>query len=488
MQNFSRLIQKSTAVGGSARLTFGGALKNVSRIRAVQQQQQLRFYAAKDFPAHNVIKMPALSPTMTSGNLGTWHKKVGDEVVAGDVLVEIETDKAQMDFECQEEGFIAKILVDAGAKDVGVNTPIAVMVEDKEDVEKFQNFKVSDAASPAKSSSSEKQVDDNKPEQVESKADASIQSTSVSDSAQDQGYQSDRVFASPVARKLAGERSINLSDVKGSGPNSRIVKSDIENYKKPSVASASGNAQSAGQKQQQAAAPQGGEYEDIPITNMRKVIATRLQESKQQLPHYYLTTEVVMDKVLKLRQVFNEQADGKFKLSVNDFIIKAAAMTMKEVPEVNSAWLDSVIRRYHNVDISIAVSTPSGLITPIVKNAHQKGLASISQSVKDLAAKARQNKLQPQEYQGGTFTISNLGMYGVKSFTAIINPPQSCILAVGATEKRMLPDSDTEKGFAVVQTMHVTLSCDHRTVDGAVGAQWLAKFKENLENPLNLML
>lgn len=186
--------------------------------------------------------------------------------------------------------------------------------------------------------------------------------------------------------------------------------------------------------------------------------------------------------------MFNDQADGKFKLSVNDFIIKAAAMTMKEVPEVNSAWLDSVIRRYHNVDISVAVSTPSGLITPIVKNAHQKGLASISQSVKDLAAKARQNKLQPQEYQGGTFTISNLGMYGVKSFTAIINPPQSCILAVGATEKRMVPDSDSEKGFAVVQTMHVTLSCDHRTVDGAVGAQWLAKFKENLENPLNLML
>ena len=220
----------------------------------------------------------------------------------------------------------------------------------------------------------------------------------------------------------------------------------------------------------------------------RKVIANRLQESKSTIPHYYLTVEITMDKINKLRESFNDSGAGQFKLSVNDFVIKAAALSMKSVPEVNSAWADSYIRRYDNVDISVAVSTPAGLITPIVKSADMKGLVAISNDVKELAKRGRENKLAPNEYQGGTFTISNLGMFGVKQFTAIINPPQSCILAVGGTDLKMVPDSTKPTGFSVVNVMHVTLSCDHRVVDGAVGAQWLAKFKEYMENPLKLML
>jgi pyruvate dehydrogenase E2 component (dihydrolipoamide acetyltransferase) len=236
------------------------------------------------------------------------------------------------------------------------------------------------------------------------------------------------------------------------------------------------------------AAPAAAEFEDVPTSNMRRVIAKRLAESKQQVPHYYLTVECNMDRLLKLRQVFNKASEGKSKLSVNDFIVKASALALADVPEANSAWLGETIRTYKKADISVAVATPTGLITPIIKDAGAKGLAAISAETKSLAAKARDNKLKPDEYQGGSFTISNLGMFGISHFTAIINPPQSCILAIGKTEPKLVPAPEDPKGFKTVNVMNVTLSSDHRTVDGAVGARWLQAFKGYIENPLTFML
>jgi len=290
-------------------------------------------------------------------------------------------------------------------------------------------------------------------------------------------FAKDRILASPIAKKLALERGIPLSKIKGSGPEGRIIRQDIESYKSSAPADISTSG-----------AP---EYIDIPVSNMRRTIGARLTQSKQELPHYYLTVNIDMGKVLKLREVFNKglaEKDKGAKLSVNDFIVKASALALAEVPEANSAWLGEVIRQYKNADISIAVATPSGLITPIVRNVGSKGLSAISAETKALAKKARDGKLAPQDYQGGTFTISNLGMYDIAHFTAIINPPQSCILAVGSTTPTIVPAPEDEKGFRTAQIMNVTLSSDHRTVDGAVGARWLQSFKAYLENPLTFML
>ncbi|KAI9272007.1 pyruvate dehydrogenase complex dihydrolipoamide acetyltransferase [Sporodiniella umbellata] len=450
--------------------------------------KEARFYAS--YPAHNVIAMPALSPTMTAGAIGTWQKKVGDEIQPGDVLVEIETDKAQMDFECQEEGFLAKVLIDAGTKDVKVGQAIAVFVEEKDDIAAFENFSTADISGDKSEAS---------PEPKEEKKEASKQETApkVDSKKADEtpvASHGDRVFASPLARRIAEERGIDITQVKGSGPRGIISKEDVEGYKAPEKAAAS---QAAPQAAPQAAqipaayAPKnatGDAYSDIPTTSMRKIIASRLTESKQQVPHYYLTVEINMDKTSKLREVLNKSAEGKYKLSVNDFIIKASALSLKKVPEVNSAWQGDFIRQYNAADICVAVATPSGLITPIVANAESKGLSSISAQVKDMAKRARDGKLAPHEYQGGTFTISNLGMYGINNFTAIINPPQSCILAIGGTQQKVVPDETAQSGFAVRNVMEVTLSADHRVVDGAVGATWLQSFKEYMENPLKMML
>lgn len=426
--------------------------------------------------------MPALSPTMTQGNIGVWAKKEGDEITAGDVLVEIETDKAQMDFEFQEDGFIAKILVESGSKDVKVNQPLAILVENKEDVEKFANYTIDDALSAGSSAPQESAKESTK------KAEAPKTTTESSkpepQTQEPSSNSGERVIASPLAKKLATEKGIELSDIVGTGPNNRITKADVESHKpaaKPKRSAAPAET---------VAAPVSstGAYTDIPLSNIRKVIATRLTESKQQIPHYYLTVEANVDKVMKLRQHLNSISKDSYKLSVNDFVAKAAALAMKDVPDVNSAWHGDFIRQYHSVDISIATATPTGLITPIVKSVEAKGLSSISNEIKSLAARARNNELKPHEYQGGTFTISNLGMFGVNSFTAIINPPQSCILAVGTTQNRLVADATTEKGFKESSVMSVTLSCDHRVVDGAVGAQWLKAWKSYIENPLTMLL
>ncbi|KAF9917551.1 pyruvate dehydrogenase complex dihydrolipoamide acetyltransferase component (E2) [Linnemannia zychae] len=390
-----------------------------------------RYYSSKSYPSHITINMPALSPTMTQGNIGVWQKKAGDAVAAGDILVEIETDKAQMDFECQEEGYIAKILIDSNTKDVNINQPIAIMVENKEDIDKFADFTIEAAAPAAEKKEAPKPAETPKPVEAPKAAET----------------------PKPEAAKKAAPAPA------------------------PAPKAATPTA---------APAPATPAYTDIPVTNMRRIIAQRLTESKQVVPHYYVTVECEMDKVLKLREVLNKASEDKYKLSVNDFIVRASALALKAVPEANSAWMNDSIRQYHTSDICVATSTPTGLITPIVANAESKGLATISNQVKDLASRARANKLAPHEYQGGTFTISNMGMYGIKHFTAIINPPQSCILAVGSTEKRVLPSEDGELRTASVMT--VTLSSDHRTVDGAVAAQFLKSFKGYLEEPLKLLL
>ncbi|KAF9542789.1 pyruvate dehydrogenase complex dihydrolipoamide acetyltransferase component (E2) [Mortierella hygrophila] len=433
-----------------------------------------RFYSSKSYPSHITISMPALSPTMTMGNIGTWQKKVGDAIAPGDVLVEIETDKAQMDFECQEEGYIAKILVESGSKEININQPIAIMVENKEDIEKFADFTVADAgaAGAAPAATEEKET-------PKAEAPKAAEVVNAAPSRSD----AERIFASPIAKKIANDKNINLSDLSGSGPHGRILKADVESYTPAAKAAPATKAAPA----PAAPAPAGAAYTDIPLTNMRKIIAQRLTESKQNVPHYYVTVEMEMDKVLKLREVLNKSSEDKYKLSVNDFIVKASALALKAVPEANSSWMNDSIRQYHTSDICVATSTPTGLITPIVASAETKGLATISNQVKDLASRARANKLAPHEYQGGTFTISNMGMYGIKHFTAIINPPQSCILAVGATEKRVVPGAEDGE-YRTASIMAVTLSSDHRTVDGAVSAQFLKAFKGYMENPLKMLL
>jgi pyruvate dehydrogenase E2 component (dihydrolipoamide acetyltransferase) len=439
-----------------------------------------RLYSSSSFPTHNVIAMPALSPTMTAGGIGAWQKKVGDEVVPGDVLVEIETDKAQMDFECQEEGFLAKVLVDTGAKDIPVGQPIAIFVESADDVAAFENFTAADVQGGAPAAE--------EPKKEEVKEETKTEAAPAKKESEPVASHGGRVLASPLARLLAEEKKIDISQVKGSGPNGIISKEDVANYKAPSAAPAAAAPAAAAPA---AYAPQGvsgAAYTDIPTTSMRKIIASRLSESKQQVPHYYLTVEINMDKTNKLREVLNKSAEGKYKLSVNDFVVKASALALKEVPEVNAAWQGDFIRQYNNADICVAVATPTGLITPIVTAAETKGLSTISSQVKDLAKRARDGKLAPAEYQGGSFTISNLGMYGVSNFTAIINPPQSCILAVGGAQQKVVADETTESGFAVRDTMEVTLSADHRVVDGAVGATWLKAFKGYMENPLKMLL
>jgi pyruvate dehydrogenase E2 component (dihydrolipoamide acetyltransferase) len=293
---------------------------------------------------------------------------------------------------------------------------------------------------------------------------------------------SGRTFASPLARKVAVEQGVPIAAVAGTGPNNRVIRADVVEY---AAKTSSGAALSA-------AAPVSDQYTDIPTTQIRKVIAARLTESKQTVPHYYLTVECRVDKLLRLRQELNSKSDGSYKLSVNDFIIKAAALALKKKPTCNSAWFGDYIRRYHNVDINVAVSTDDGLFTPIVHDADKKGLASIANTVKELANKAKEKKLQPHEFQGGTFTISNLGMFGVKHFAAVINPPQSCILAIGATEKRVIPNEDKETSstqpYTTASVLSVTLSADHRVVDGAVGADWLQSFKEYMEDPVKMLL
>ncbi|KAF9532044.1 dihydrolipoamide acetyltransferase [Crepidotus variabilis] len=428
------------------------------------------------------FNMPAMSPTMTEGGIASWKKKEGETFATGDVLLEIETDKATIDVEAQDDGILAKIVVNDGEKGVKVGSVIAVLAEEGDDL-----AGVDDLIKKASTEASQSEAKEEKPTKEEAPKPAPTESKPEhkQESSKEDLPKGDRIFASPLAKRIALERGIPLGKVKGTGPSGRILREDVEKYKAPAGAASASSPSSS----QPPAAQLPADYTDAPVSNMRRTIGGRLTQSKQELPHYYVTVHVTMDKVLKLREVFNKTLSEKEqKLSVNDFIVKATACALADVPEANSAWLGEVIRTYKKADICVAVATPTGLITPIIKDAGGKGLASISAETKALAKKARDGKLQPAEYQGGTFTISNLGMFGVDHFTAIINPPQSCILAVGSTQPKMVPAPEEERGFKVVQSMKVTLSSDHRTVDGAVAAKWLSAFKGYLENPLTFML
>lgn len=464
------------------------ALRAIGGVRAIalskpylaSNLQMARFYASK-FPAHTVIKMPALSPTMTQGNIASWAKSVGDELSPGEPIAEIETDKAAMDFEFQEEGFLAKILVDSGAQDIPVGQPIAVYVEDAADVAAFEGFSAADAGSesapPAAPAAEEAPAAAT--EQKES-SDSSSSASTPSKASTTSSAPVGRIFASPLAKTIALEKGISLKNVKGTGPKGRIIAKDVENLKVSQEPVAATNA-----------AAIESSYEDIPITGMRKTIATRLLQSTQQAPSYIVQSHLNVSKLLKLRQSLNATAEDRYKLSVNDLLVKAIALASLRVPEANSAWLgdQGVIRQYSVVDVSVAVATPTGLITPIVKNAHSKGLIAISTEIKDLGKRAKAGKLAPEEYQGGTICISNLGMNpAVNSFTSIINPPQSAIVAVGTVEKKAIPSSVNEQGFVFEDFITVTGTFDHRTIDGAKGGEWIRELKKVVENPLEFLL
>ncbi|RPA92199.1 pyruvate dehydrogenase [Choiromyces venosus 120613-1] len=421
--------------------------------------------------------MPALSPTMTSGNIGTWKKNVGDAIAPGDVLAEIETDKAQMDFEYQEDGVLAKVLKASGSKDVAVGNPIAVVVEEGTDVSAFEDFTAESAGGEAKAppSPKEESPDSSEPPKSSPQPVKSEEPTSSGGRLETVLERDGRIVASPLAKTIALEKGIALKDVKGTGEGGRITKADIENYKSTGASSAS-------------SAP-AAVSTDIPLTSMRKTIASRLQASKNTNPHYYVSASLSVSKLLKLRQALNTSARGEYKLSVNDFIIKAVANALLKVPTVNSSYREDegVIRQFSTADISVAVATPVGLMTPIVKNADARGLVSISNEVKSLSGKARDGKLKPEEYQGGTFTISNMGMNpAVERFTAIINPPQAGILAVGTVKKVAVEGKDG--GVEWDEQIVVTGSFDHRVVDGAVGGEFLKELKKLVENPLEMLL
>ncbi|KAF0267406.1 hypothetical protein FOG50_00286 [Hanseniaspora uvarum] len=433
----------------------------------------LRMYAS--FPPHSVIGMPALSPTMTQGGLAVWSKEIGDHLEPGCVLAEVETDKAQMDFEFQEEGFLAKVLVPEGSKDIPVNTPIAVYVEEEADVAAFKDFTVADAGGAKKAAPKEEAPKKEAPaapkEEAPKKAAAAAPVST-----------SGRIFASPLAKVLALEHGIALKEVTPTGPNGRIVKADIEAF----LASPKAKAAAA----PAAPAPSASaSYTDIPVTTMRSIIGKRLLESTQTIPSFIISSNINVAKLLKLRAALNQTSP--VKLSVNDVLVKAITAAAKKVPEANSYWLEDqqVIRQFKNVDVSVAVATPTGLLTPIIKNAESKGLVEVSAEIKELVGRAKENKLKPEEFQGGTICISNLGMNSaVSMFTSIINPPQSTILAIGTINKVAVQDVASPNGFAFVEQMNITGTFDHRTIDGAKAADFMKALKTVVENPLELLL
>lgn len=432
-------------------------------------------------PSYEKVLLPNLSPTMEVGTIVAWEKEEGDRIEEGEVLALIETDKSTMEMETPEEGYLAKILLPAGSKDVQINQLIAIIVSEESDIAAFKDF-TGGEESPA-AAQEEKTPSQSEPVAVPVAATSEPIATPTASSTA-------RVFASPLAKRTASERGIDINSVSGSGPRGRITVEDVEAHKGPVAAAAPVRTV---QPTPPAATPlpqpvAGATFTDMDLSNMRKTIAKRLTESKQTVPHYYLSVDVNMDEVVALRKTLNESGKGEYKLSVNDFIIKASALSLLKVPECNSQWMNDFIRQFHNVDISVAVSTDGGLITPIIVDADKKGLTAINSDVVQLAEKARNKTIQPHEFVGGTFTISNLGMFGVTNFSAVINPPQSCILAVGATEDRIIPDTTSENGYKSAKMMSVTLSCDHRVVDGAVGAQWLKTFRSYLEKPITMLL
>ncbi|QBK30694.1 pyruvate dehydrogenase complex dihydrolipoamide acetyltransferase [Roseitalea porphyridii] len=467
------------------------------------------------------ITMPALSPTMEEGNLAKWLVKEGDQIAAGDVIAEIETDKATMEVEAVDEGTVAKILIEEGTEGVKVNAPIAILAEEGEDVGEAARAGPSDGAS----ASSEAAAQDDSPPKGETaeatsggngaaKPQPETPPRSVSKSGADipddvkagpvPRKNGERVFASPLARRIAGNEGIDITAITGSGPKGRIVKRDVEAAlekgvpaaaeapaaEAPGMAAAPAPIAAGPSSQQVLANFAEGSYELVKHDGMRKTIAKRLTESKQTIPHFYVTVDCDLDALLALRSQLNKAAPVKddkpaYKLSVNDMIIKALALALRDVPDANVSWTDEAMVHHKHADVGVAVSIPGGLITPIVRRAEEKTLSAISGEMKDLGKRARERKLKPEEYQGGTTSVSNMGMMRVKDFSAVINPPHATILAVGAGEQRPVV---RDGALAIATMMSVTLSTDHRCVDGALGAELLAAFKGYIENPMGMLV
>jgi pyruvate dehydrogenase E2 component (dihydrolipoamide acetyltransferase) len=436
------------------------------------------------------ILMPALSPTMTEGNLAKWLKKEGDEVRSGDVLAEIETDKATMEVEAVDDGTIGKILVPEGAQGIKVNAPIALLLGEGEEASALTSLAAA-APEPPSAAPSRQQQESSPPPAAMSEA------APLSELAPTGERGDGRIFASPLARRMAQLAGLDLAAIRGSGPQSRIIKADIDaalSAARAAPATARPAAAPSGPslppaapalpKERVAALAGNPPYTERPLNAMRRVIARRLTESKQTVPHFYLTIDCEIDLLLKFRTELNAKSEA-YRISVNDFVIRAAALALRRVPAANASWSDEAILLWDSVDIAVAVALDDGLITPIVKAADRKGLAAIANETKDLVERARAGKLKLEEFQGGTFSISNLGMYGVRDFAAVINPPHGGILAVGAGEQRPVVK---DGAMAVATVMSCTLSCDHRAVDGAVGAQFLAAFKTLVEDPLTMLL
>ena len=445
------------------------------------------------------ITMPALSPTMEEGTLAKWLVKEGDSVESGDVIAEIETDKATMEVEAVDEGVIGKILVAEGTEGVAVNSVIAVLLEEGEtDV-----ADAGDVASPVLTASTPVSEVPVQRENLEAEAGSSsrtaVQPAAVTPAVASTEKPSTRVFASPLAKRIAGTNGLDLTAMTGSGPHGRIVKRDVEaalaaspvqRNQAPAPAAATSSTRTLASSSVDARALADAAdlpYEAVRANGMRKTIANRLVEAKQTVPHFYLTLDLNIDPLLALRKDINASLEARgLKVSVNDLVIKAAAMALMDFPSANASWNGDEILYYQRADVSVAVATDGGLITPIIQDANNKSLTEISAEIKDKAERAQSGKLLPQEYQGGTFSVSNLGMFGITQFDAVINPPQGAILAVGAGEKRPVVQADGSLGVATMMT--VTLSCDHRVVDGAVGAQWLQAFKARIEKPLSMLV
>jgi pyruvate dehydrogenase E2 component (dihydrolipoamide acetyltransferase) len=411
------------------------------------------------------ITMPALSPTMEKGNLVKWHKKEGDKIEAGVVFAEIETDKATMEVEAVDEGILGKIVIPEGTMDVKVNTVIAMLLEEGESDSVIKDMDLGDEVEVSIKESQKKQE-----EQIEQPSvDIQIKKT----------------FASPLAQRISEQSSIDISAVEASGSRQKVMKDDVLAYIKNQESQYSGAGMNLSTGEVKRISP---EFSESPISNIRKIIAQKLSETKQQVPHFYLSMDCDISKMLIMRAEINSATNPEspsWKLSVNDLVIKAVAMALKQVPDANSTWTDKALVKYSNVDISVAVAIKGGLITPIVKNADQKSVFFISQEIRELVKKARDGVLKPKEFQGGSATVSNLGMYGIKQFSAIVNPPQSCIFAIGAAQQ--IP-AVLDGEIKITSVMNVTLSCDHRIVDGAVGASLLKAFKRYIENPSRLLL
>jgi len=445
------------------------------------------------------ILMPALSPTMEKGNLAKWLKKEGDKVKSGDVIAEIETDKATMEVEAVDEGTIAKILVPEGTQDVPVNDVIAVLAGDGEDVKAAGAGAASapPKAAPAAEAPAAKPATAPAPAAKAAPTAAAVAAPQpAASAAQANGHA--RIFSSPLARRLAKEAGIELGRINGSGPHGRVIARDVEEAKSgkglkaPAVAPSAGPAIAPSMSDKQVLALfEPGSYEVIPHDGMRRTIAQRLTASIQTVPHFYLTMDCDIGKLLAAREEINTAAPKDkekkplYKLSVNDFVIKALAVALQRIPNCNVSWTDGGMLKHKHSDVGVAVAMPGGLITPIIRKAETKSLSTISGEMKDFAARARARKLKPEEYQGGTTAVSNLGMYGINHFTAVINPPHATILAVGTSEERAVVRSGK---IEVAQMMSVTLSCDHRAIDGALGAELIGAFKMLIENPVMMMV